>query len=51
MRDDKFEEKLSPIVAIRSELRQGLPFSLKTRNGIAIVLSFFGDTEEVSEFM
>ena len=36
---------------IRADQRKGLPFSLKSRNGIAIVLGFFGDNEQVGDLM
>ena len=38
-------------VPIRADQLKGLPFSLKSRNGIAIVFSFFGDNELVADLM
>ena len=38
-------------VNIRVEHYPKLPFSLESRNGVAIVFSYFGDSEEVSCFM
>ena len=38
-------------VPIRDEYLTGLPFSLKTRHGVAIVFSYYGDSEDVLEFM
>ena len=39
------------LVPIRNEFLKELPFSLKTRLGIAIVLSFLGNTLQVADFM
>ena len=38
-------------VAIKEEYLSGLPFKLRSRNSIAIVFSFFGDSEDVREFL
>merc|ERR1719266_513850 len=38
-------------VPIKTNHLQGQPFALKSRLGIAFVLAFYGDREEVSEFM
>ena len=38
-------------VAIKNEHRSGQPFSLKTRIGVAFVFSFWGEAEDVREFM
>ena len=38
-------------VPIRADQFKELPFSLKSRNGIAIVFSFFGDNEQVGALM
>ena len=46
-----FESRLSLKAKIKKAYRSGLPFSLKTRNGVAIVFSFYGDSEKVGTFM
>lgn len=38
-------------MAIRDEFRRCQPFALKSRHGIAVVFSFFGDYAEVRDFM
>ena len=38
-------------VQIKPELLSAIPFSLKTRHGIATVLGFMGDFEAVSDLM
>ena len=48
---NSFGNKLQLKVALVNDYRARQPFSLKTRHGIAIVLAFYGDNEEVSEFM
>ena len=46
-----YESRLSLNVKIKNAHRSGLPFSLKSRNGVAIVFSFYGDSEKVGIFM
>ena len=46
-----FESRLRLKVKIKQAFRSGLPFSLKSRNGVAIVFSFYGDSEKVGTFM
>ena len=47
----QFEAKLKLKVSLVEEYRAGLPFALKTRHGIATVIAFYGDSEEVGGFM
>ena len=46
-----FEKGLLLKVAIVDDFRGGQPFALKTRHGMALVFAFWGDTDEVGEFM
>ena len=43
--------KISIKVPIREEYTSLLPFSLKSRNGIAITFSYFGDKHEVGQVL
>ena len=38
-------------VAIKNEYLAGQPFKLKSRHGIALLFAFWGDSDEVGEFM
>ena len=50
--DKNFENNLDVTVDIRNQYRKRcMPFSLKSRNGIAIVFSFYGDGEDFADFM
>ena len=48
--DNRFEDNRKFIVSIKNMYLTELPFQLETRRGLAVVFSFFGDKEEVSEF-
>ena len=45
--EDSIQNKSDTKVAIKNELLEGIPFALKTRIGLAIVFSLFGDCEDV----
>ena len=47
----KFALKLDKRVPIMEEHLHGLPFTLKSRLVIAVVLSMHGDSEQVGHFM
>ena len=38
-------------VPFREEFLQGMPFSLKSRNAVATIFSFYGDSVRVGSFM
>ena len=46
-----FESKIDVKVPLVELYLSGMPFALKSRRGVAIVLSFFGDVDEVGELM
>ena len=50
-KEDSIQSKSDTKVAIKNEHLAGVPFTLKTRIGLAIVFGLFGDCEEVGEFM
>ena len=45
--EDNIQNKSDTKVAIKNEHLDGIPFALKTRIGLAIVFSLFGDCEDV----
>ena len=46
VQSNTYNAKLNDIrVSIKDEYLHGLPFSLKSRNAVAIVFSFYGDSE------
>ena len=47
----QIRKKKSKPVPIKKDYLKALPFNLKTRNGIATVFSYWGDSDEVCEFM
>ena len=42
---------MDEVIPVKCEHLKGLPFKLKSRHGIAIVFSFYGDSDEVGQFM
>ena len=46
-----FEDSVDVVVPIRDKFRHLLPFNLKSRHGIAVVLSYFGDRYNVMQLM
>ena len=49
--DMSFESKVKVKVPIVDDYRKEQPFAMNSRHGIAIVFAFYGDSDQVGEFM